>query len=98
MPRRLFAISLLARLPLPMLSIGLLVHTQRLTGSFAVAGVVTAVFAAALGLGGPLLARLADRRGQTGVLIGGALVAGLALAGTAALPAGAAPSALVALA
>jgi MFS family permease len=98
MPRRLFAISILARLPLPMLSIGLLMHAQSLTGSFAAAGVVAAVFAAALGAGGPLLARTADRRGQTGVLLGGALVAGLALAGAAVLPAGAPPAALVGLA
>ena len=42
-----FALSIVARLPLPMLSIGLLVHTEHLTGSFAVAGVVTAVFAGA---------------------------------------------------
>src|SRR4051812_43171295 len=98
MPRRLFALSILARLPLPMLSIGLLVHTQRLTGSFAAAGVVAAVFAAALGAGGPLLARLADRRGQTGVLLGSALVAGPALAGAAVLPVGAPPWLVVGLA
>ena len=55
--RRLFATSILARLPLAMLSIGLLVHAQRLTGSFAAAGVVTGVYAIALGVGGPLLGR-----------------------------------------
>jgi MFS family permease len=98
MPRRLFAISIVARLPLPMLSIGLLVHTQRLTGSFAAAGIVAAVYAAALGLGGPVLARAADRRGQTAVLLGGAGVAGAALAVAAILPVGAPPSALVAVA
>jgi hypothetical protein len=95
--RRLFAISVAARLPLPMLSIGLLVHVQRLTGSFATAGVVTAVFAVALGAGGPVLARIADRRGQTAVLAISALVAGAALAAIAVLPAGAPPAALVAL-
>jgi predicted MFS family arabinose efflux permease len=94
--RRLFAISIAARLPLPMLSIGLLVHVQHLTGSFAAAGLVSAIFAVALGAGGPLLARIADRRGQTPVLIGGALVAGSALAAIAALPAGAPAAALVA--
>jgi hypothetical protein len=98
MPRRLFAVSIVARLPVPMLSIGLLVHTQRLTGSFAAAGVVTAVFAGALGAGGPLLARAADRRGQTGVLLASGLVAGLALVGAAVLPVGASPSLLVAVA
>jgi MFS family permease len=98
MPRRLFAISIVARLPLPMLSIGLLVHTQHLTGSFAAAGIVAAVYAAALGLGGPVLARAADRRGQTAVLLGGATVAGGALAVAAVLPVGAPPAALVAVA
>jgi hypothetical protein len=96
--RQLFAISIVARLPLPMLSIGLLVHVQRLTGSFAAAGVVAAVFACALGAGGPLLARTADRRGQTPVLLGGALVSGAALAAINALPAGAPAAVLVALA
>src|SRR5256885_75991 len=36
--RRLLALSIVARLPAPMLSIGLLVHAARLTGSFAAAG------------------------------------------------------------
>ena len=39
--RRLLVISIVARLPLAMLSIGLLVHTEHLTGSFAAAGAVT---------------------------------------------------------
>ena len=94
--RRLFAISIAARLPLPMLSIGLLVHVEHLTGSFAVAGIVAAVFAVALGAGGPVLARIADRRGQTPVLVGCALVSGAALVVIAALPAGASAPALVA--
>jgi MFS family permease len=69
---RIFAISIVARLPLAMLSIALLVHTQRLTGSFAAAGAVTAAYAVALGLGGPLLGQLVDRRGQTAVLLASA--------------------------
>jgi hypothetical protein len=96
--RRLFAISIIARLPGPMLSIGLLVHAERITGSFAAAGVVAAVFAAALAVGGPLLARTADRRGQTAVLLGSAAAAGSALAAAAVLPVGAPPAALVAVA
>ncbi|WP_051323971.1 MFS transporter [Candidatus Solirubrobacter pratensis] len=76
---RLFAGSLIARLPAVMLSLGLLVHAQRLTGSFAVAGLVTGAYAAALGLGGPLLGRLVDRRGQTAVLLGSAAGCGAAL-------------------
>ena len=40
--RWLFAVSILARLPLAMLSIALLVHAEHLTGSFAAAGAVPA--------------------------------------------------------
>jgi MFS family permease len=96
--RRLFAVSILARLPLTMLSIGLLVHAQHLTGSFSVAGVVTGVFAVSLGVGGPLLGRIVDRRGQTVVLVTSALVAGATLAGTATLPVGTPAPAIVAFA
>ncbi|HEX5619055.1 MAG TPA: hypothetical protein VFX51_11580 [Solirubrobacteraceae bacterium] len=93
-----FALSIIARLPLPMLSIGLLVHTEHLTGSFAVAGVVTAVFAGALGLGGPLLGRVVDRRGHTAVLLPSAIVAGAALVSIALLPAGVPAAGPIALA
>jgi predicted MFS family arabinose efflux permease len=85
MPVRLFALSIIARLPATMLSLGLLVHAQRLTGSFAVAGLVTGTYAAALGLGGPALGRLVDRRGQTPVLLGSAAVCGAALVAIAVL-------------
>jgi hypothetical protein len=53
--RRLLTTSIIARLPLTMLSIALLVHVQHLTGSFALAGVVMAAYASAIGVGGPLL-------------------------------------------
>jgi MFS family permease len=85
---RLFGSSILARLPVVMLSIGLIVHAQRLTESFAAAGVVAATLAIAEGGGGPLLGRLVDRCGQTIVLLAGAGVAGAALAVIALLPAG----------
>jgi MFS family permease len=96
--RRLFATSILARLPLAMLSIGLVVHTQHLTGSFAAAGVVTGVYAIGEGVGGPLLGALVDRRGQTSVLLASAGVAALLLIAIAVLPTGAPLAALVAIA
>jgi predicted MFS family arabinose efflux permease len=96
--RRLFATSILARLPLEMLSIGLLVHTQHLTGSFAAAGVVTGVYAVALGVGGPLLGQLVDRHGQTSVLLSSASVAAALLVAIAVQPQGASLAVLVALA
>ena len=67
--RRLLFVSIVARLPLTMLSIGLLVHTEHLTGSFAAAGIVAGAYAVSLGVGGPLLGALVDRRGQTAVLV-----------------------------
>ena len=96
--RRLFATSILARLPLAMLSIGLLVHAQHLTGSFAAAGVVTGVYAIALGVGGPLLGQLVDRRGQTSVLLASATVAAALLVAIAVQPVGASLAVLLALA
>jgi predicted MFS family arabinose efflux permease len=96
--RRLFATSILARLPLATLSIGLVVHTQQLTGSFAGAGVVTGVYGIAEGFGGPLLGRLVDRRGQTSVLLASASAAAALLVAIAVLPAGAPLAVLIALA
>lgn len=93
-----FAASILARLPLAMLTIGMLVHVEHVTGSFAAAGLVSGTLAVAQGAGGPALGRLVDRRGQTAVLLAGALVSGAGLLATAALPAGAPLTALIALA
>ena len=87
--RRLLVLSVVARLPLTMLGIALLVHAQHLTGSFAAAGAVSGAYAVALGAGGPLLGGLVDRRGQRLVLVGGAAVAAALLLVVAALPVGA---------
>jgi MFS family permease len=95
---RLFGTSIIARLPLAMLSIGLLVHAKHLTGSFAAAGVVDGAYALSLGVGGPLLGRLVDRRGQTTVLLVSASAAAAVLGALALLPAGTPVGALVALA
>ena len=81
-----------------MLSIGLLVHTQHLTGSFAAAGVVTGTYALALGAGGPWLGRLVDRCGQTSVLLVSASVSAVLLVGIGVLPAGTPLAVLIAFA
>lgn len=94
----LLATSIIARLPLAMFSIALLVHAQRLTGSFAVAGVVGAAYAIASATSAPLLGGLVDRYGQTAALLAGATVTSLALTAAGLLPAGAPPVVLVALA
>ena len=82
----MLTLSIVARLPLAMFSIGLLVHAQHLTGSFAAAGLVTAAYAVALGVGGPLLGRVVDRRGQTLVLLASASASAVLLGAIALLP------------
>jgi MFS family permease len=91
---RILGSSVIARLPLAMLGIALLIHAHHLTGSFAAAGLVAGAYAVATGVGGPLLGRVVDRRGQTVVLVPSVLVTAGLLAVAAALPAGA-PLALV---
>ncbi len=96
--RALLGSSILARLPLAMFSIALLVHAQRLTGSFAVGGLVSGAYAISGAISAPLLGRLVDRCGQTRVLVLGATVTALALLSTGLLPASAPPLLLVGLA
>src|SRR4051812_28316239 len=94
----MLTLSIVARLPLAMFSIGLLVHAQRVTGSFAAAGLVMAAYAVALGLGGPVLGRVVDRRGQTVVLLGAATTSAALLCAIAVVPEGVPLPVLVALA
>ena len=96
--RALLGSSILARLPLAMFSIALLVNAQHLTGSFAVAGAVSGAYAIAAAVAAPLLGRLVDRCGQTTVLVAGATVTALALVATGLAPSGTPPVLLVALA
>jgi predicted MFS family arabinose efflux permease len=80
-----------------MFSIALLVHAQQLTGSFAVAGVVSGAYAISGAVAAPLLGRLVDRYGQTTVLIGGATVTAVVLVVTGLLPSDTSPVLLIAL-
>jgi MFS family permease len=81
-----------------MLSIGLMVHVQHLSGSFTAAGVVAGAYALALSIGGPMLGRLVDRSGQTLVLLTSAGAAAALLGTIAIVPAGTPLGVLVALA
>lgn len=56
--------TFLARLPISMSLIGLLTLVTTTTGSVAAAGAVTGAFALGETVGGPVIARFADRRGQ----------------------------------
>jgi MFS family permease len=96
--RALLAASVLARLPLAMISIAFLVHVQRLTGSFAVAGLACSASAICGALASPLLGRLVDRRGQTRVLLAGGSATASALIVAGLLPAGSPPAVLVGVA
>ncbi len=96
--RALLSTSIIARLPLAMLSLALLVHAERLTGSFALAGLVSGSYTVGLGVGGPFLGRLVDRRGQLVVLLATAFASSVLLGAVALLPASAPGPVLVALA
>jgi MFS family permease len=85
----LFLASCVARLPMGAVGLLFVLHTQELTGSYARGGLVAGAYTLALGISNPILARVADRRGQTVVLLGGAPVAAGALVAAALLPAGA---------
>src|ERR1700759_1352624 len=71
--------SIAARLPLAMFGLGLLVHAQRLTGSFALAGLVSGAYAVSGALAAPLIGRAVDRAGQTWPLAGAAALTAIAL-------------------
>jgi MFS family permease len=66
--------SILARLPLAMFSLALLVHARDVTGSYAIAGLVSGAYAVASAIAAPMLGGVVDRRGQTAVLVCGATV------------------------
>jgi MFS family permease len=68
------------RLPSAMVPLGLLLMVQQQTGSYAVAGAVSATFGIATALMAPVLGRLADRRGPRGILLVQAAVYPLLLA------------------
>jgi len=92
------ASSVIARLPLAMFSIALLVHARQLTGSFAVAGAASGAYAIASAISAPVLGRLVDRYGQTRVLILGALLTAGSLLADGVLPRGTPAALLVTLA
>jgi MFS family permease len=97
--RALVLSSVLARTPIGMISLALVLYVERLTGSFAAAGAVTAAFAVAAGVASPLQGRAIDRVGQTRVLLPAVAVHALATMAVVVLgDAGAGPGALAVVA
>jgi hypothetical protein len=63
------AASVLARLPIAMIGLALLLYVQRATGSFAIAGVVSAAALVGVAIGSVLQGRVIDRFGATRPLL-----------------------------
>ncbi len=95
--RAVIGSSILARLPLAMFSLALLVHARDVTGSYAIAGLVSGAYAVASAISAPMLGGVIDRRGQTAVLVGGAAVTAAALVADGVLGPGAPAPLLIAL-
>ncbi len=70
-----------ARMPLSMIGIGTVLLVERETGSYAIAGTVSATAAFVQAIGSPALARLIDRRGQSAVAPPAALASAASLVG-----------------
>jgi MFS family permease len=61
--------GILARLPMSMVNLAIVVMVAQKTGSFAIAGAVSAAYEVCYAGAGPALARIADRRGQRFILL-----------------------------
>ncbi len=78
-----FIASVVARLPISMVPLGLVLLVQEVRGSYSVAGVVTASFALATGLATPWWGRLLDRFGLPRIIAGTACASSLLLSALA---------------
>jgi MFS family permease len=75
----LTAAVLLARFPIGINGLAIILYVRERTGSFAIAGAVAGALAAGSAVGAPVLGRLVDRRGQRRVLIAAGIVHAAAL-------------------
>jgi len=65
---RLIAVVLVARMPVGMMSLALLMHLRELSGSFAFAGGIVGTYLVAMAASAPVIGRIVDRRGPRGIL------------------------------
>ena len=89
-------LSLVARLPMAMVPLGLVLLVRAERGSFTAAGIVAGAFAVGTAVGSPAWGRTMDVRGQSAPLAIGSTVSALLIAALALLPGTAAPLLLVA--
>ena len=75
------AAGFVARMPISMVGIGIVLLMSSTTGSYGIAGAVAAVFSLAASLVGPQVARLVDRFGQAAVLVPVLVIQVLAMIG-----------------
>ncbi|HET9676709.1 MAG TPA: MFS transporter, partial [Solirubrobacterales bacterium] len=87
--------SVLARLPVTMAGLALVIYVHDRTGSFGSAGAAAGAFTVGLALTAPVLGRLVDRRGPRPVPAPAAALAAAALAGLVALGNAGAPTGAV---
>ena len=87
MPRML-GLSLLARMPLGVIGLLLLLQVRHLGLSYAVGGLATAAFTLGMAIGSPVMGRLIGRYGQPRVLHASGICAAAALVAFANVPAG----------
>jgi MFS family permease len=87
--------TLLARFPIGINALAVVLYLRESTGSFAVAGVVAGSLAAGSGIGAPVQGRLVDRFGQRRVLVPLAFLHALALGALVLAGESAAPTAVL---
>jgi MFS family permease len=91
----ILAFSIVARLPLAMASLALVLRLVTGGDSYAFAGLAAAVYTVGGAVSAPYAGRLADRFGRSAVLLGGAAVNGAGLVLLSVLPTAAGPRVLV---
>ena len=91
-------LSLLARLPVAMVPLGLVLLVRAERGSFAAAGLVAGAFAVGTAAGSPAWGRAMDARGQSALLATGSILGAVLVATLALLPGTAVPLALLTVA
>ncbi len=84
--------SILARMPLALIPLALVLYLHRETHSFAAGGAAAGAFTASLAVTRPLWGRVIDRRGSARLVVGGAVAVCAALLGIVALGVNAAQS------